>query len=288
MRGFDFTSSRQIKGGNLFMLTLEKHQLIREAIREMTLFDDIFFRAVFDGRIKESELLLRIILKRDDITVLEAKTQYDISNIYGKSSRLDLVVEDAEGHLFDVEIQKTDDKELEKRLRYYSGLLDQNSLPAGGDHKDLKDNYIICITRKDVFKKGLSLYHVERVIMELKDLYNDGIHIIYVNGSTSQEDAISDLMHDFRCADPDEMINEELSEMVRDYKESKEGYSRMGRIFDEWTEAVRAEGMDTGKGEGKAEIICSLLNSGMSAQEISQRTKVPLETINELAKNLSI
>ena len=38
--------------------------------------------------------------------------------------------------------------------------------------------------------KGLPLYHVERIIQETKERFEDGSHIIYVNGSYKKRNRI--------------------------------------------------------------------------------------------------
>ena len=46
---------------------------LNKAIDDMTLFDDDLMSKVFDGNTEATELLLRIILERDDIKVLRVK-----------------------------------------------------------------------------------------------------------------------------------------------------------------------------------------------------------------------
>ena len=44
-------------------------------IEAFTLFDDTFMTVVFDDNLETTEVLLRIILNRDDITVTKVRTQ---------------------------------------------------------------------------------------------------------------------------------------------------------------------------------------------------------------------
>jgi hypothetical protein len=46
----------------------------------MDLFDDDLMSMVFDGNIEATELLLRVILKRDDITVVSVVGQREFQN----------------------------------------------------------------------------------------------------------------------------------------------------------------------------------------------------------------
>lgn len=53
--------------------------------------------------------------------------------------------------------------------------------------------------------KNLPLYHIERKITETDELFDDGSHIIFVNGQYVNPDDIGKLMHDFRCTDANKM-----------------------------------------------------------------------------------
>ena len=75
--------------------------------------------------------------------------------------------------------------------------------------------------------KGLPLYHVERIIQETKERFEDGSHIIYVNGSyKNDDDPIGKLMHDFRCTSSIDMFYDELKNTVKYFKET-EGERRL-------------------------------------------------------------
>ena len=65
---------------------------------------------------------------------------------------------------------------------------------------------------------GLALYHVERMILETGEPFNDDEHIIYVNGAIEEDTAIGKLMHDFRCTDPDDMYYPLLAESTRHFR----------------------------------------------------------------------
>lgn len=65
------------------MAETTQHEKDLQAIAGFRLFDDTFMSAVFDGQIPETELLIRIVLGRDDIDVISSKAQYYITNIYG-------------------------------------------------------------------------------------------------------------------------------------------------------------------------------------------------------------
>ena len=59
---------------------LSRNEQDLAVIAKFRMFDDTFMSAVFDGQIAETELLLRIVLEREDIIVISSKAQYFISN----------------------------------------------------------------------------------------------------------------------------------------------------------------------------------------------------------------
>ncbi len=75
-------------------------------IQAMRLMDDDFMTVVFSGDTAATELLLRIILSRDDLRVKSSMTQKEKRNLFGRSVRLDIVAEDTNGRKYNVEVQR--------------------------------------------------------------------------------------------------------------------------------------------------------------------------------------
>ena len=72
------------------------------------------------------------------------------------------------------------------------------------------------------------MYHIDRYVRETGKLFEDGSHIIYVNGNYRGDDEIGHLMQDFHQTDPDNMHYKELSQGVRHFKEVEEGFWMSG------------------------------------------------------------
>lgn len=91
------------------VLNLEEKNTERmEAINKFTLMDDIFMTQVFSGDLECTEELLKIILKRNDLSVTKSLTQLTIGNLFGRSVRLDIYADDATGKQYDIEVQQDD------------------------------------------------------------------------------------------------------------------------------------------------------------------------------------
>ena len=118
---------------------------------------------------------------------------------------------------------------------------------------------MIFIYKHDKFSKGLPLYHIDRYVRETKELFDDGSHIIYVNGNYKGNDEIGQLMKDFHQTDPENMHYDALAQGVKHFKETEEGREIM-------CEAVEKYGDERAI---KAKIV--------SVQNLMKNTKFTLE-----------
>ena len=123
---------------------------ILEKIQQFCLLDDDFMTKCFEDNIECTELVLRIIMDKADLKVREARTQYVIKNLQGRSIRLDIDAVDSTGKEYDIEIQRTDKGAGTRRARYNSSLLDANVLLSGEETDKLPETYVIFITENDV------------------------------------------------------------------------------------------------------------------------------------------
>ena len=259
----------------------EKRKLLLAKIAQFRLFDDDFMSKVFEDDVEATEFLLKIILQRDDLEVIESKGQVSIKNLLGRSVRLDIKAKDKSGKLYNIEVQRADEGADEKRARYYSAILDANILLPRQNFKDLPETYIIFITEHDVFKYGLPLYHINRTIKENGMAFCDESNIIYVNGEYRGENDIGKLMHDFSCTNPDEMKLGFLAEKTRYFKKDEKGVRRMCKIMEDFAAEER--------NEEREEIAISLLEDGtLSVSKIAEVSKLSENKVKELAEKVKI
>ena len=253
----------------------ERRAELLEIIRNFRLMDDTFMSKVFEDK-ECAELLLRVILGRDDLTVVRVVSQYELKNLQGRSARLDIYAVDNKGKQYDIEVQRSDEGGNPKRARYNSSLMDANSLLPGDNYDNLPESYIIFITEHDVLKGGKPLYTVNRTISELDhEIFTDGSHIIYVNGEIRNETALGELMQDFFCKDPHKMNYELLSRRTEYFKESKEGVDTMCQIMEDYAEKRT--------NNARIQFAKKLWNSGMrDFQQIANLTDLPLDEVKKL------
>lgn len=210
-----------------------------KAIETLSLLDDNLMTLVFDRNTEATELLLNVILQRNDLKVLEVIAQREYKNLLpdGRSLTIDIYAMDGEGKIYDIEVQRASAGADVHRARFHSSMIDTKMLKTGQEFKEIHDSYVIFITASDVMGAGCSLYHVKRVIEETGAYFGDGSHIIYVNGSYKDDnDPVGKLMHDFRCLNSADMFYPELAKKVKYFKETEGGQKIMCQAFEDLAE----------------------------------------------------
>ena len=243
--------------------------------------DDDFMRCMFKNNMPLAQKVLRVLLNNSDLKLVKLETQVDMKRLLGaRSVCLDALGEDAEGKLYNLEIQKDDKGAGPYRARYHSSVMDVENLSSGEDFEELPETYVIFITEKDIYEEGLSVYPIERMNVRSGKPFADGEHILYVNGAYRGNDDIGKLMHDFSCANADDMYDADMAEATRYYKESEKGVTSMCKVFDE----IREEGREEGEIKGRVDIALELIELGEDSYEkIAKVTKLSLEKVKELA-----
>lgn len=251
-----------------------KHKEDLQRLRGFRLLDDDFMSKVFEDK-ECTEFLLRIILNRTDLKVITVHGQHDIKNLQGRSVRLDILAVDAEGRIYNIEIQRSDKGAEVKRARYNSSLIDANVTEPGEKYEKLSESYVIFITENDTMKAGLPIYHIDRMVKETGELFGDESHIIYVNSQIKDESALGKLMHDFACTDAKDMKYKILADRVRYFKEDEKGVATMCRAMEEMrNETAR---------ETAIKVVKGMLQSGkLSYEEIAEIAEMTIEEVKAL------
>ena len=251
-------------------------------IRRFRLMDDTFFSVVLQ-KPECTEFILRLILKRPDLTVQKVTTQKEMKNLRGRSLCLDVLAVDKEGKPYNIEIQRKDEGADPKRARYHSALLDTSVTYPGEKLKNLIETYVIFITENDVLKAGKPLYHIDRIIRETDEDFRDGTHIIYVNSKIQDETELGKLMHDLYCTDPNTMNFKILADEVRFYKEKQEGVNQMCQIMEEIRDKSFNAGWAGGEAKGEAkkarDMAIAMAEKGWDVNQIAEIAKYDLKTV---------
>ena len=247
-------------------------------IRRLRLIDDDFMTIIFDGFEEGVNLLLNVILQRNDVGVTYVKTQKVLKSLEGRDLYLDIYAIDETGDRYNIEFQRSNIGAIPQRTRYHSSMIDSDMLKPGQRFDELSSNTVIFITENDVLELNEPIYHIERCIKEGdSSVFNDGSQLIYVNGEKKDPNTdLGRLMSDLYCTEAKDMYYQVLADRVKYYKETEKGVKIMCQIWDE----VREEGILMGKEENAVKMI---EGGKLSYEEISSYTGLPVDRIRELA-----
>lgn len=225
------------------------------------------------------EEILRILLSKPNLIVIQSQTQRFLRNIGAHSVILDVLCQDEKGNYFNVEVQKADDDNYQKRIRFNQSNIDTTFVEKGISYDKLQDIYLVFISKFDVFNEGHTIYHINRVIEETGTIVENGTHEIYVNTAVDDKSDIAELMQYFKKSIGEHENFQKLCNRVKYYKESQKGVDEMCQLVEDYAkEKIR---------ESKIDIIVSLLKNGASVDLIAtSMPDIPRTMIEELKEQL--
>ena len=259
---------------------LSQHEQDLQRLANFTLLDDDFMTAVFADNIPSVQYVLDVILGLPDLKIERVQVQETLKNLRGHSVRLDIYAIDDQHRHHNIEIQAGNYKATLQRARYYSSMLDARIFDKGKDYSELEDTYVVFITKEDIFEKGFPIYHLDRCIRETGEYQDDGSHILFVNASYDSNDRIGELMHDFRCSNPDDLISPVIAERFTYLKKDEKGRESMCKMMEDMRNEAALE---------KTRAIArNLISMGdLSLERIAEATGLSIDEVKLIAENKS-
>ena len=114
---------RVAKEGDILSTTAQTHQQDLERLKSLRYIDDDFMAVCLADNYEGVELILRIVLGREDIIIKAVRTQEPLKNLQGRSAILDVHAVDSTKREFDVEIQRSDAGAEQKTVRKIRQIL---------------------------------------------------------------------------------------------------------------------------------------------------------------------
>jgi len=231
--------------------TEQQHQEDLQRLRDLRPIDDDFMRCLFKDNIPLAELVLRIITDKPDLIITDCETQKDMKRLVGaRSICLDAYGTDLAGKKYDLEVQRQDRGADPHRARYHSSVMDIENLHSGQEFKELPDTYTIFILEKDFYDQGEAIYPIERINLATGKSFEDGEHILYVNGEYRGESDI---------------------ERTRYLKENPKGVQEMCKVMEDM------------RNESLREVAKRMLADGMlTLEKIAEYAGLPLDEVKKL------
>ncbi len=272
---------------------------IREDALKLNPIDDAMFIKMAED-LGFCEELLQVILGDKELKVLTNHHQHVVKNLQGRSCTLDLMCKLGTGHTVLVEVQKADDDDHQRRVRYESSVLTANITDPGTKFEKVPDVISVFISRFDVFDSGYATYHVDRVLRETGKVVDNGTMEIYVNAQIDDGTDIADLMKVFS---QDAIYDDKFpkaSDRKRIFKTTEEGVRQMCEIIErnrreaaaEAAEKARAEALVEGEAKGRLEGVLrtalSMIKKGrMTEDEAAEEAKMSLSDFRKAVAALS-
>ena len=252
-----------------------------ERIRALRPIDDEFMRVIYRDDVELAEETLRALTGVGDLRVVALETQRDLKRLGGaRSLVLDVWAVDSSGGWHDIEVQRGGGA-APRRARYHSAAMDVEALGAGMRFSELPEQWVVFVMESDPFGEGRATYLFRRAD-ESGRLLGDGANVLYANAAYEGGGALGDLLHDFLCADPDEMRGERMARRVRYFKREPEGVAEMSAMLQEMREEAMRQGVRQGVRQGRESELLANISSlmgtlGLTAEQAMDALEVRAE-----------
>ena len=222
-----------------------------EYLRGLNPIDDLMFRKMAEHK-EFCEEILRVILDDQKLVVTDNMHQFDLKNLQGRSVILDAKCITGDGRYINIDVQKANDDNHLKRVRYNASVLTANVTEAGKQFEFVPDVCIVFISAFELFKGNLPLYHVIKIVKETGQVIDDGLTEIYVNAAVDDGSKLARLMKVFTKNDAyDEADFPVTSEIKARFKKDEGGSIKMDETLQRWRDEWISEGEERGEKRGE-------------------------------------
>ena len=241
--------------------------------------------------------------QKEKLTEIEIVENKELTKelIEDKTGRIDVRAKTARGEQIDIEVQLTDQDNMDKRTLFYWGKLYLEGIKQGEDYRKLTK--VITINLLDFKFLDINDYHSSLHLWEdrekeymLTDLVE--IHFIElskfreVQNKASENEALKRWLT-FLQKDISREVLEELMEMEPAIKMAEEKLDYLSsdpktiELYKtrEYSAHERANLLSTGMKRAKIDMAKKLLEKGMDIDTILEITELPIEQIVKLQKN---
>ncbi len=237
------------------------------------------------------------------VTVIKVTPQNSVKNLQGRSVVLDALCELESGEKCDVEVQKANDDDHQRRVRYNTSCITANITDPGTKFKDVPNVIGIYISKFDMFQSGKTVYHIDRVVRETGEIQDNGLQEIYVNTKIDDGTDIAELMHIFTDTDAYNFEKfPRVSKRKKQFKESEGGNDEMCDLVENYAKqkaeaaakevaekaAKEAAEKATKEAAEKADSAKKLFENGVSYEIVrASITTISDEDLQEIYKQVT-
>lgn len=241
--------------------------------------DDGFFEMMIQDP-GTCEELLQVFLENPALRIKKDTVvgQKSIRIVGKRSVRVDAYAEGKEDEVFNIEIQKADNDNHVKRVRYNASAITVYKSEPGDRFEHVQELYVIYVSKFDVLGNGLTVSHAGMTCSETGELLNDGLHEIYINAEHDDGSKTARLMKEFLNPDMNNPEFPKTSRRVQEMKHNEKEAAIMCEAIEEYAkkyaeEAVKEAVINT--------TIEELLNLDISVDKVIERLKEKFSLTDE-------
>lgn len=211
----------------------EERQL--EIVRQLRPIDDCFFEVMMEDP-DACEELLQVVLENPLLRIKKETVsgQKSIRIIGKRSIRVDAYAEGNEHTVFNIEIQRADNENHVKRVRYNASVITVNRSEPGDLFEQVQELFVIYIVDFDVLRNGRTISHAEMTCVETGVALNDGLHEIFVTTVGKDNSKIARLMKEYKNPDMNNPEFPKQSKRVQEMKHDSKEAEKMCKLVEDY------------------------------------------------------
>ena len=278
-----------------------KHTNPPKKLQDLNLMDRFLFSELIENA-EAYKLILEIILEREINFKGEPIAENEKrKELLGKIARLDVCAIGDDNRVYNAEVQKENENNMHKRMRYYGALMTSKLLPEGTiDYNRLSDLCMIVIAGFDMGGEGKYRYTVRRMYEGYpdKEVY-DGEVILYLNTKGKDTAGVSNeliaMLEYFEETTDDKALSSgyeriiRLNEIVSSIKANDEIGVKYMNAYEERMHDIqeaREQGEKTGEERGRTEGLEAGIAQGEASKalEMAKAMKIKNYPDDEIAE----
>ena len=239
-----------------------------------------------------SDILLELLqysLPEMGITSIhDAGRELDIKlSIDAHGVRLDVSARDNAGRIIDIEMQLKDERNVPRRMRYYSGAIDQTILEKGMNYNRLSDAVVLFITLFDPFGRDFIRYSFRNICLEDRELeLGDGTTKIVLNAVGTKGDVSEELRGFLNLvAGAVDVKRDSFADRIQKQVLIARKNPEWRRQYMEWKMTLlneREKGREEGVILDRIDTVEKKIKKGLDLQEIADAMEKDIEAIRPI------
>ena len=227
-------------------------------------WNDLYARVFLDGNTDVVTDMINAALEKEDIRIVEMRTQEQKNDLNGKTVIFDGFAIDDKGRKYVIEIQNKYEAGFESRLAYESAVLIRMTLEKGQKYKDRPESTLIafCKFKPMGTKKKRLVYNIGRVFLESGERFPDNEKIVMINASHTSDinTLIGKVLHDMKEESAENMLLDSFKKTTHELKDTKEGAKKMGEV----QQLIENRGVI----KGRAEMVNTMLKNSIPFESV--------------------